>query len=40
MNDKESIQEFATHIDEMADQLAALTEDKEGTDEDKALILL
>ena len=40
MNDKESIQEFATRIDEIANQLAALSQNKEGTDEDKTLILL
>ena len=40
MNEKESIQEFVMCIDETADQLAALSENKEGTEEDKALILL
>ena len=40
MNEKKSIQEFVTYIDETADQLAALSKNKEGTEEDKALILL
>src|ERR1700733_2687449 len=40
MNEKESIQEFTTCINETTDQLEAFSENKEGNEEDKALILL
>lgn len=36
----EMIQEFAGHIDETVDQLAALSKNSTGTDKDKALVLL
>jgi hypothetical protein len=40
MNNKETIQEFMAQIDKIEDELVALSDNREDTDEDKVLILL